>query len=121
MSVNQTFAYNAENLNKMGRYYATIDFVFNPNYSKFNYQNNHLAPVGEFQISDKNIKINLEQINKLKVYTESLLCSNYQTVYEIKISDYQFTVNYNEIDRIYETILNIIEILEKKYRLNLLL
>lgn len=121
MSVNQTFAFNSDKLNKLGRYYSTIDFNFNPNYSKFNYQNNHLAPVGEFQISDKNIKLNLEQINKLKFYTENLLCATKQSVYEIKISDYQFTVNFNEIDRIYETLLNIIEILEKKYRLNLLL
>lgn len=120
MSVNQTFANNSQKLKKLGRYFSSIDFNVNQTYSRHNYIKNHQASVGTFQISSDELPINFEQINNLKNVCENYICKSKQSAYLINIAGKEYTVNYNELDRIYETILNVLEIIDKKYRLNLL-
>lgn len=120
MSVNQNFANNAQKLKKLGRYFSSIDFDINETYSGYNYLKNHQANVGTFTISTDRLPINLEQLNYLKNVCENHICRTKQQVYNISITGREYIINYNELDRIYETILNVLNILDKKYRLNLL-
>ncbi len=120
MSVNQTFANDSQKLKKLGRYYSSIDFNINQTYSGFNYLKNHQASIGTFQILSDEIPTNLEQINILKNVCENYICKSKQNAYNVSISGKEYILNYNELDRVYETILNVLEILDRKYRLNLL-
>lgn len=120
MSVNNNFANNSQKLKKLGRYFASIDFDINETYSGHNYLKNHQANVGTFSISSDQLPINLEQLNYLKNICENYICKTKQNAYNITIAGREYIINYNELDRIYETILNVLEIIDKKYRLNLL-
>ena len=126
-TVNQSWAIPESMINRHGKTWAEIDFEINPKISNFAFRNDPLSlNIGKLCLCNKKLDTNLKQLKSLKtilehVITDLKLLHGKKKSIDVNILNRTFHLKPIEIYRLYETITDSIDIIQKSYRLGLYL
>jgi len=127
-TVNQSWAIPNSMIERYGRNWATIDFEINPRLSNYAINNDPLnVVVGQICLCNKKLDVSLKQLKILKTMLEhtivdiQLLHSDKSKEIEVMILNKPFYLKSREITRLYETINDSIDTIQKSYRIGLYL
>ena len=63
--INKSFSYERKKVDRMGRYFPTIDFALNEHVNSENYSNKKTTIVGKFHIGNSEFDVNLNEIDRI--------------------------------------------------------
>jgi len=126
-TVNQSWAIPTKVIDRMGETWANIDFEINPKLSNYAFRNDPInINVGRICLCNKKIDASLKQLKSLKtilehVITDLKLLHKGKNSIDVYILNHLFHLKSKEISRLYETITDSIDIIQKSYKLGLYL
>jgi len=127
-TINQSWAIPNSMIERYGKNWATIDFEINPKLSNYLFRNDPLnITVGQICLCNKKLDASLKQLRSLKTMLEhtlvdiQLLHSDKSKEIEVMILNKPFYLKSREITRLYETINDSIDTIQKSYKIGLYL
>jgi len=126
-TINHSWAIPESMINRHGEIWAGIDFEINPRISNYAFRNDPLSVnVGKLCLCNKKLDTNLKQLRSLKtilehVITDFKLLHGNQGTIDVNVLNITFHLRSIEIQRLYETITDSIDVIQKSYRLGLYL
>ena len=127
-TINQSWAIPNSMIERYGRNWATIDFEINPKLSNYLFRNDPLnITVGQICLCNKKLDASLKQLRSLKTMLEhtlvdiQLLHSDKSKEVEVIVLNKPFYLKSREITRLYETINDSIDTIQKSYKIGLYL
>jgi wobble nucleotide-excising tRNase len=127
-TINQSWAIPNSMIERYGKNWATIDFEINPKLSNYLFRNDPLnINVGQICLCNKKLDASLKQLRSLKTMLEhtlvdiQLLHSDKSKEIEVIVLNKPFYLKSREITRLYETINDSIDTIQKSYKIGLYL
>ena len=127
-TINQSWAIPNSMIERYGKNWATIDFEINPKLSNYLFRNDPLnITVGQICLCNKKLDASLKQLRSLKTMLEhtlvdiQLLHSDKSKEIEVIVLNKPFYLKSREITRLYETINDSIDTIQKSYKIGLYL
>jgi len=127
-TINQSWAIPNSMIERYGKNWATIDFEINPKLSNYLFRNDPLnITVGQICLCNKKLDASLKQLRSLKTMLEhtlvdiQLLHSDKSKEIEVMVLNKPFYLKSREITRLYETINDSIDTIQKSYKIGLYL
>lgn len=127
-TINQSWAIPNSMIERYGKNWATIDFEINPKLSNYLFRNDPLnITVGQICLCNKKLDASLKQLRSLKTMLEhtlvdiQLLHSDKSKEVEVIVLNKPFYLKSREITRLYETINDSIDTIQKSYKIGLYL
>lgn len=127
-SVNNPWAIPDSMVKRYGKTWANIDFEVNPRLSNYALYNDPMNTiVGQLCLNGKKLSASMKQLRTLKTVLEhvlidiKLLHGNTNNSIDVSILNNTFYLKSREITRIYETIEDSINTINKSYKLGLYL
>ena len=127
-TINQSWAIPNSMIERYGKNWATIDFEINPKLSNYLFRNDPLnITVGQICLCNKKLDASLKQLRSWKTMLEhtlvdiQLLHSDKSKEVEVIVLNKPFYLKSREITRLYETINDSIDTIQKSYKIGLYL